>query len=183
MKKLFFLCFAMTSSFIQSQNIDIVNTKKDIGTDYWRIVNDDVMGGVSKSNVTLDPSNFFIFFRGNLSMDNNGGFASCRHAFNDPKLEKTKLFKIRLKGDGKIYQFRVGTSETYASYCYDFQTIKDKWIEVDILTEKLIPKIRGRYVPNAPSFDPKYVREIGILIAEKQEGKFALLLESIKAIK
>mgnify|MGYP001301094367 FL=1 len=173
----------MTSSFIQSQNIDIVNTKKDIGTDYWRIVNDDVMGGVSKSNVTLDPSNFFIFFRGNLSMDNNGGFASCRHAFNDPKLEKTKLFKIRLKGDGKIYQFRVGTSETYASYCYDFQTIKDKWIEVDILTEKLIPKIRGRYVPNAPSFDPKYVREIGILIAEKQEGKFALLLESIKAIK
>ncbi len=183
MKKLFFLCFAMTSSFIQSQNIDIVNTKKDIGTDYWRIVNDDVMGGVSKSNVTLDPSNFFIFFRGNVSMDNNGGFASCRHAFNDPKLEKTKLFKIRLKGDGKIYQFRVGTSETYASYCYDFQTIKDKWIEVDILTEKLIPKIRGRYVPNAPSFDPKYVREIGILIAEKQEGKFALLLESIKAIK
>lgn len=173
----------MTSSFIQSQNIDIVNTKKDIGTDYWRIVNDDVMGGVSKSNVTLDPSNFFIFFRGNVSMDNNGGFASCRHAFNDPKLEKTKLFKIRLKGDGKIYQFRVGTSETYASYCYDFQTIKDKWIEVDILTEKLIPKIRGRYVPNAPSFDPKYVREIGILIAEKQEGKFALLLESIKAIK
>ena len=39
----------MTSGFIQSQNIDIVNTKKNIGTDYWRIVNDDVMGGVSSS--------------------------------------------------------------------------------------------------------------------------------------
>ena len=172
----------MTSGFIQSQNIDIVNTKKNIGTDYWRIVNDDVMGGVSRSNLTLDPSNN-IFFRGNVSMENNGGFASCRHNFSDPKLEKTKAFKLKIKGDGKIYQFRVGTSESYASYCYDFQTIKDKWIEVDILTEKLIPKIRGRYVPNAPSFDPKYIREIGILIAEKQEGKFALLLEYIKAIK
>ncbi|MFL2566907.1 MAG: CIA30 family protein [Schleiferiaceae bacterium] len=182
MKKLFLLWFAMTSGFILSQNIDIVNTKKNIGTDYWRIVNDDVMGGVSTSTVSFDSLND-ILFRGNVSMENNGGFASCRHNFNDPKLEKTKSFKIKLKGDGKIYQFRVGTSESYASYCYDFQTTKNKWIEIDIPTEKLIPKIRGRYVPNAPSFEPKYVREIGILIAEKQEGKFALLLEYVKAIK
>jgi monofunctional biosynthetic peptidoglycan transglycosylase len=182
MKKLFFLCFAMTSSFIQSQNIDIVNTKKDIGTDYWRIVNDDVMGGVSRSALTLDSSND-ILFKGYVSMENNGGFASCRHNFSDPKLEKTKEFKLKIKGDGKIYQFRVGTSKSYASYCYDFQTAKDKWIEIEIPTEKLIPKIRGQYVPNAPSFDPKYIREIGLLIAEKQEGKFALLLEYIKAVK
>jgi monofunctional biosynthetic peptidoglycan transglycosylase len=172
----------MTSSFIQSQNIDIVNTKKDIGLDYWRIVNDDVMGGVSKSTVALNSSNK-ILFKGNISMENNGGFASCRHSFSDPKLEKTKAFKLKLKGDGKIYQFRIGTSESYANYCYDFETIKDKWIEIEISTEKLIPKIRGRYVPSAQSFDPKYVREIGLLIAEKQEGKFALLLEYIKAVK
>ena len=153
----------MTSSFIQSQNIDIVNTKKDIGTDYWRIVNDDVMGGVSKSALTLDSSSD-ILFKGYVSMEKNVGFASCSHNFSDTKLDKTKAIKLKIKGDGKIYQFRVGTSESYASYCYDFQTAKNKWIEIDIPTEKLIPKIRGR------------------LIAEKQEGKFALLLEYIKAV-
>ena len=42
----------------------------------WRVVNDNVMGGVSTSAVKI--SNDQLNFKGNISFDNNGGFASAR---------------------------------------------------------------------------------------------------------
>ena len=43
----------------------------------WRIINDVVMGGVSKSSMKLG-SDGSAKFSGTLSPDNNGGFASVR---------------------------------------------------------------------------------------------------------
>ena len=43
----------------------------------WRIVNDVVMGGISKSSITLNEDGT-AKFSGTLSPDNNGGFASIR---------------------------------------------------------------------------------------------------------
>ena len=42
----------------------------------WRIVNDDVMGGVSTSTINYDDG--VMTFKGNVSLENNGGFASAR---------------------------------------------------------------------------------------------------------
>jgi hypothetical protein len=47
------------------------------GEDKWRIVNDGVMGGLSTSNVRINDEGK-ISFSGNVSLDNNGGFASLR---------------------------------------------------------------------------------------------------------
>ncbi len=53
----------------------------DFGTlenmDDWLIVNDVVMGGLSKSRFILSDSNTAIF-SGNVSLENKGGFASTR---------------------------------------------------------------------------------------------------------
>ena len=43
----------------------------------WFIVNDDVMGGVSKSKLFLDDEGNVVF-KGRISTLNNGGFASVR---------------------------------------------------------------------------------------------------------
>ena len=43
--------------------------------DCW-IVNDSVMGGVSQSGLREDPHG--MFFEGQVSVENNGGFASMR---------------------------------------------------------------------------------------------------------
>ena len=61
-----------------SQNIDIVNPEKNIGINNWIIVNDNVMGGISNSSLSLNNENNLVF-NGNVSLDNNGGFASVRH--------------------------------------------------------------------------------------------------------
>ena len=63
----------------------MVNPSDNIGIDKWRIVNDGVMGGISKSNIYLNEvSN--IIFAGNVSLENNGGFASIRMGFDGNQL-------------------------------------------------------------------------------------------------
>ena len=47
MKKYIYLIIFITNSIITAQNLDLINTSNDIGLEDWRIVNDDVMGGVS----------------------------------------------------------------------------------------------------------------------------------------
>ena len=65
---------------MNSQSIDLINPKQNIGMENWSIVNDDVMGGISKSNLSMNGENNLIF-SGYLSLENNGGFASSRLSF------------------------------------------------------------------------------------------------------
>ena len=48
MKKLILLITILFSKILFSQEVDIINTGENVGLENWRIVNDDVMGGISK---------------------------------------------------------------------------------------------------------------------------------------
>ena len=55
MKNFFYLIiFLFFQTAILSQNVTMVNPSDNIGIDKWRIVNDGVMGGISKSNIYLN---------------------------------------------------------------------------------------------------------------------------------
>ncbi|HEX5697569.1 MAG TPA: CIA30 family protein, partial [Rhodoferax sp.] len=45
----------------------------------WQAINDGVMGGVSVSRMRFDSAGFAVF-EGEVSLENNGGFASVRAA-------------------------------------------------------------------------------------------------------
>ena len=75
------------------QSVDLLNPEKNIGLDNWNIVNDDVMGGISTSYLSVSDGKSLIF-NGNLSLENNGGFASTRHRFKEQTLASVKSFKI-----------------------------------------------------------------------------------------
>lgn len=49
-------------------SIDIIYPKNNIGINNWNIVNDDVMGGISSSNLTINDENNLIF-SGYLSLE------------------------------------------------------------------------------------------------------------------
>ena len=57
--------------------MDLINPENNIGVNNWSIVNDDVMGGISKSFLSINEDENLIF-KGYLSLENNGGFASSR---------------------------------------------------------------------------------------------------------
>ena len=70
MNNFLYLYFLIIPLVISSQNKDLINTSNNIGLENWRIVNDDVMGGISTSELYLnnDKKNL-IFDNGNLSLE------------------------------------------------------------------------------------------------------------------
>ena len=114
-KHLFLKIFLFIFISMNSQTIDIVNPENNIGLKNWNIVNDDVMGGISKSNLLINDENNLIF-SGNISLKNNGGFASSRMVIVREYLDGIKSFKIKFRGDGNIYKFRLRQSNIRAAY-------------------------------------------------------------------
>ncbi len=61
MKNIFLITFLFISLYVKSQTFDIINPEKNIGMSNWNIVNDDVMGGISKSYLSVNDENNLIF--------------------------------------------------------------------------------------------------------------------------
>ena len=80
----------------------IFDFDKNSKTRDWRIVDDVVMGGVSKSNITINKGGNGVF-SGHVSLDNNGGFSSVRHQFSSLNVSGYNKFIIRIKGDGNSF--------------------------------------------------------------------------------
>ena len=67
----------------------------------WQVVDDSVMGGLSKGNFKSDKKNGNLIFAGNLSLENNGGFSSIRSNQLLVDLSDFKGIKIKTRGDGE----------------------------------------------------------------------------------
>ena len=173
------LFFEVTMS---SQNLDLINPSKDIGIKNWTIVNDDVMGGISKSTVLINDKKHLIF-KGYLSLENNGGFASSRLDIGKKNLNEIKFFEIKLKGDGNNYKLRLRQKNIRASYSCDFKSQKNEWIIVKLPIEDFRPTWRGFTYSNYPDLDLDKIDSLSLHISDKQEGRFNLEVEYIKAVK
>ena len=184
MKKIILLLFI--SLFFKvpmsSQNLDLINPSKNIGIKNWTIVNDDVMGGISNSSVYVDDKKHLIF-KGYLSLENNGGFASSRLGIQKINLNGIKFFKIKLKGDGNNYKLRLRQKNMRASYSCDFKSQKNEWIIVKLAVEDFRPTWRGYTYSNYPDLDLDKINSLSLHISDKQEGRFNLEIEYIKAVK
>lgn len=98
----------------------------------WRIVNDGVMGGLSSSNAIVKDDR--IIFSGNVSLENNGGFASLRSPVKDYDFSEFTGLELKLKTDGKRYSISMKETSYFTGYFYtkSFETKKDEWIVVQI---------------------------------------------------
>lgn len=138
----------------------------------WIIVNDGVMGG--RSSARVDATDDGIRFAGNLSLENNGGFSSTRHALGEPPAGMDGV-RLQVRGDGRAYQLRLRQDQRYDGVAWSapFQT-GDAWETIELSFEEFEPVFRGRRVPQAGPVDPAAVTQIGIMLADKQPGPFAL---------
>jgi len=144
----------------------------------WYIVNDGVMGGLSKGEFSIE--NNLAVFKGEVSTDNNGGFTMIQNRFKTIVTKNFKGFVIKLKGDGKDYQFRV-KSDRYQQYSYVYQfSTSGEWEEISIPFSDLVPRFRGRAV-DLPNFDGGQIQEVAFLIGNKRDEPFELLVSAILA--
>ncbi len=147
----------------------------------WQTVNDGVMGGRSDGRFKITDDKKLEFY-GTLSLENNGGFASVRSREAKLAMEKEESVVIRVRGDGREYNFNLNVPNSVSrnTYRQSFKTKKDEWIEVTLPLDKFVANWRGREDPN-DMLDPNKIVGMGIQLSDKNAGPFKLEVEWIKA--
>lgn len=150
---------------------------KESSIDDWNVVNDGVMGGLSKGNFSMDDDKHAVF-EGFVTTANNGGFTSVQYAFKKRDVSKFSAIKLNVKGDGKTYQFRIKTQgEDSHSYVQDFKT-SGEWESITIPFKQFSPKFRGKAL-DMPNYAGKNMEEVSILIGNGKNESFKLEIEKI----
>ena len=139
----------------------------------WSSIDDVVMGGHSTSEMVVE--NGVGVFRGRVSLEDGGGFASVRSQPGLYDLSGRSALVVRLRGDGKTYSLRLRTTRAFdgVSYESDFATTGD-WEEKRLVLSELRPVFRGREVDGHPPLDTSNVATFGLMIRNRQEGPFRL---------
>jgi NADH dehydrogenase [ubiquinone] 1 alpha subcomplex assembly factor 1 len=143
----------------------------------WYVVNDAVMGGRSESGFYINSEENAVF-KGFVSLENNGGFSMIKHPIENMKVGQYSKVVLKLKGDGKRYQFRVKSSSSERhSYVSHFLT-SGKWQIIEIPLIELYPSFRGRKL-DIPNYPGKELEEVAILIGNEKAESFQLEIKWI----
>jgi hypothetical protein len=153
-----------------------------VDADGWRVVNDTVMGGVSTGELAWVDGE--LVFTGELSLENNGGFASIRSPELDPRVAVDWSARdgilVRADGDGRTWTVEVRTGDDDGGWIQSFDTQPEaatevllRWSAFEPVTRFLDPR-----EADAP-LDPSSVRTIAFYLVDGVEGPFRLGVRSI----
>ncbi len=145
----------------------------------WSAINDNVMGGISTGGLIYDGKQ--SLFKGDLSLENNGGFSSINRSLEslNPTVNNVELSFV---GDGRTYQLRFTTwKDSYrTNYKHSFETIQGEQLKKVFRLEDFQAVFRGRLLNNAPELKAQDIKQFGFLIADKQPLPFELKLIQIQ---
>ncbi|SFH76838.1 CIA30 family protein [Halpernia frigidisoli] len=151
------------------------------GKGKWRIQNDVVMGGKSESQLKMTDDSEAIF-TGRVSLENYGGFCSIHQTSEKEPFtinENSDSFILNLKGDGKNYNFRIRTPKGRHSYASTFSTSNNgDWESIAIPFKSMQATYHGEVV-DVPNYNGENVVEMQLLIGNKKEENFEILVRSI----
>ncbi|WP_031425386.1 CIA30 family protein [Flavimarina sp. Hel_I_48] len=161
----------MKTIFDFSQNSNI---------EHWKLVNDGVMGGCSKSSFYLTDAKNAIF-DGTISLENNGGFSSVHYSFEQMDMRPFKTFQLKLKGDGKTYQFRTKRSTADKHAYVALVETTGEWQTITIAMEHMVPQYRGEQLPMT-NYAGDQAEQITILFKSKKVEDFKLEIKEINVV-
>ena len=148
----------------------------------WSAIDDRVMGGVSRSALRFDPAGHAVF-SGQVSPDNNGGFASVRASVSTPVTTDIDAIELLVRGDGHRYKLNLRTDRGFDGVNYQaaFALPAGQWATLRLSLDVFQPSWRGRAVPDAPPLRGARIEQVGLMIADRQFGAFALAIGAIWA--
>lgn len=145
----------------------------------WHAIDDHVMGGISSSRLRHDPAGHAVF-EGTVSLERNGGFASIRSTPADRAKPGAQTCFIEARSAGKRFKLNLLTDDTFDSINYQASFAPETtWQTLHIPLSTFRATFRGREVSGAPALDPARIRQVGLMIAERQAGAFALEVRRI----
>ena len=148
----------------------------------WNVVNDTVMGGVSSGRLVVDDG--LMVFDGELSLDNNGGFASVRSPVIDPDFAAAwsgrSGTRIVVEGDGRTWTVEVRTADVDGGWIASLPTTSGSKAEVVVpwTTFEPVTRFLDPRVAEGP-LDPRRIVSIAFYLVDGIEGSFRLAISSI----
>ena len=146
----------------------------------WRIVNDGVMGGCSRSQ--LDMQDDGLLFHGQLSTENRGGFVSVLGWLEKP-LHRPAGFKVDVTGDGRRYQLRLRETDSARDVAWRaFFNARQQRSEISIGMDEFNPVMRGQPAIGARPLELTPIRHIGFMLTSRRPGPFELKIHAVEVI-
>ncbi len=175
------LIFILITTFIPASNQYIIDFGKTTESQKWTTVVDGVMGG--KSTSELLELNNSILFSGEISLKNNGGFASLRGVRNYEDLSNYTTVEIKYRSAGQDFALRLLKHEAFylPYFKHNFETTNWDWktinIPLELFSEYRLSDETGNTVTND---ELKKINRLGIIVSNKIEGQFKIEIDYIK---
>jgi hypothetical protein len=152
-------------------------------TQNWHPIDDGVMGGASFSQMRFDLAGHALF-EGEVSLANNGGFASVRASLLELGCSDTVAYVLTVWGDGHTYKLNLRTDSGFDGVNYQaiFTPAPGLWSKMVLPVAAFEASFRGRLVRGAPPLQPESVKQVGLMISGKQAGAFRLMVKTIEAV-
>ena len=146
----------------------------------WHAIDDRVMGGISRSTLRHNPAGHAVF-EGTVSLERNGGFASVRSSPGERGLAGAKACLIELRGDNKQFKLSLLTDDGFDSLNYQASFVPKgtDWQTLQLPLADFRASFRGREVTGVQPLGPAGIRQVGLMIATRQAGAFALDIRRI----
>lgn len=168
------------SLLIQPEELSIDFGKDKVNRE-WRVINDGVMGGLSKGQVSFTTNT--VRFVGTVSLANNGGFSSFRSPFQQMDLSPYKSVSLKVKTKGIACSFVMETNRRFYVPNYKQKLLADSegWTEFELPLVDFKQYQLGRPTGNKLSQKAKSeIIRIGFITDEKREGPFHLEVDYIR---
>ena len=118
MHKIFFTIIILSMSY--KSNSEIVFTDKFTTNTNWKMITDQVMGGISQGQFNYQKigDDNAVILTGSVSIKNNGGFIQIRRNLNDVNLNEVNKVTIIAKGNYEKYFIHLRTTFTVLPWQY-----------------------------------------------------------------
>jgi NADH dehydrogenase [ubiquinone] 1 alpha subcomplex assembly factor 1 len=140
-----------------------------------------VMGGRSASIKTLTKNS--LQFEGNVSLENNGGFASLRSPWGKFDYSNYTKMTMRFKGTNRKFAVTMATSPRFyePNFKYFFEPNPDEWQTLTFNLEDFKTHQMGRSTgEKITNEDLAKIIRLGIILYDKKAGDFELEIDYIK---
>lgn len=172
-----FISVLMISSTIEPFEFDFGKDKS--GEDWW-VINDGVMGGLSRGKAQMKENS--LFFSGTISLENNGGFTSFRAPYKRMNLSGYTSMEVRYKSNGRTCAISLDQSTRFWLPNHKLNLpLSDDWNTISIPLTDLNEFRMGRKTGRTMSLEKAAsIIRIGIITDSKDPGEFTFEIDYIK---
>ncbi len=173
------LSVIMTLLFLSNSPF-VLDFRQSGNTQDWYVLCDSVMGGVSTARASQNENSIQI--KGDVSLENNGGFASFRSPYSDFALGEFTHVKIKYRSTGMRMGFTLNWNREFwlPYFKYVLPITDGEWETAEILLNDF--KTYRLEQVQSDKINPARLNDIirfGFITSEKRAGSFEFEIQEI----